>query len=278
MKDSGIVSQQSRTRSSETDGMNERQKSDKQQRNGTSENGKSKNYSSNNHSDRSSNGKNMSSRSSSDSKNERNSSASSSSRNGSIKDSMDNRSSKGSSRKSSMQSNQLMHLFEAELKDIYWAEKALTKAIPKMVKRCSEQELIDALNEHLEQTENQVTRLEQVFEALGKKPVAKKCEAMAGLIEEGEAVMDECEDGPMCDAGIIASAQKIEHYEIASYGTLRQFAKTLGLNEAAKYLDQTLKEEKNADTILTDIAVSVVNIEAADNSDSNSHSKNGSRN
>ncbi len=164
----------------------------------------------------------------------------------------------------SMQSSQLMKLFEDELKDIYWAEKALTKAIPKMIKNATSQELKDALQNHLEETQGQVTRAEQVFEILGKKAVAKKCEAMAGLTKEAEEIMTDTEKGAMRDAGIISAAQKVEHYEIASYGTLRQFAETLGLADAAKLLQETLDEEKNADVTLTDIAVSVINIEAAE--------------
>lgn len=161
-----------------------------------------------------------------------------------------------------MQSSQLMKLFEEELKDIYWAEKALTKAIPKMIKNATSEELVEALENHLVETEGQVTRLEQVFEMLGKKAIAKKCEAMEGLMKEAEEIMDECEEGAMCDAGIISAAQKVEHYEIATYGTLRQFAETLGLNEAVELLQTTLDEEKAADEKLTEVAVSAVNVEA----------------
>jgi len=164
-------------------------------------------------------------------------------------------------------SSQLMKLFEDELKDIYWAEKALTKAIPKMIKNATSAELIEALENHLSETEEQVSRAEQVFEALGKKPTAKKCEAIAGLIKEAEEIMDECEEGAMRDAGIISAAQKVEHYEIASYGTLRQFAETLGLNVAVSLLEQTLEEEKAADKKLTEVAVSAVNIEAEQEQD-----------
>jgi ferritin-like metal-binding protein YciE len=163
-----------------------------------------------------------------------------------------------------MQSSQLQKLFEEELKDIYWAEKALTKAIPKMIKNATSEELIEALENHLEETQNQVTRCEQVFESIGKKATAKKCEAMEGLLKEAETIMEECEEGAMCDAGIISAAQKVEHYEIASYGTLRQFAITLGLDEAAELLEETLEEEKAADETLTGVAESAVNIEAAE--------------
>ncbi len=163
-----------------------------------------------------------------------------------------------------LQSSQLMKLFEDEIKDIYWAETALTKAIPKMIDHATSEELIEALTSHLEQTKKQVNRVEQVFEIIGKKPTAKKCDAMEGLIKEAEGIMEECKEGPMCDAGIISAAQKVEHYEIASYGTLRQFAETLGLDDAAELLQETLNEEKAANEKLTDVAVSVVNIQAVD--------------
>ena len=163
-----------------------------------------------------------------------------------------------------LESSQLMKLFEDELKDIYWAEKALTKAIPKMIKNATSAELIKALKKHLEETHKHVSRVEQVFEILGKKAVAKKCEAMAGLIKEAGGIMEDCEPGAMRDAGIISAGQKVEHYEIASYGTLRQFAETLGLTTAANLLGQTLQEEKIADMKLTEVAVSAINIRAAE--------------
>jgi len=163
-----------------------------------------------------------------------------------------------------LQSSQLMKLFEDELKDIYWAEKALTKAIPKMIKNATSTELIDALESHLSETQEQVTRLESVFNSIDKKAVAKKCEGMSGLIEEGQEIIEECEEGAMRDVGIISAAQKIEHYEIASYGTLRQFAETLNLPEAVDFLEQTLKEEKAADETLTEIAVPDINVQAAE--------------
>lgn len=165
--------------------------------------------------------------------------------------------------KQGIATSQLTTLLEDGLKDIYWAEKALTKAIPKMIKNASSDELIDALENHLDETRNQISRVEQVFEIMGKKAVGKKCEAMDGLIKEGEGIMEECEDGPMMDAGIIAAGQKIEHYEIASYGTLRQFALTLGINKAAKLLEATLKEEKSADETLSEVAMSTINVQAA---------------
>ena len=174
-----------------------------------------------------------------------------------------NGSSDSSSENSGMQASQLMKLFEDSLKDIYWAEKALTKAIPKMIKNATSPELVEALENHLAETEEQVGRVEQVFELLEKKPAAKKCEAMEGLIKEGEGVMEECEDGAMMDAGIIGAGQKIEHYEIAAYGTLRTFAETLGLEDVAGLLEETLEEEKAADEKLTEVAVATVNLEAA---------------
>jgi ferritin-like metal-binding protein YciE len=160
--------------------------------------------------------------------------------------------------------SQLMDLFESELKDIYWAEKELTKEIPKMIRKATSPELVKALENHLEQTRTQVGRVEHVFEILGKKATAKKCEAMEGLFKEGKEIMDECEDGAMLDAGIISAAQKIEHYEIASYGTLRQFAQTLRINNAAELLEQTLTEEKAADDNLSKIAVTSINVQAAE--------------
>ena len=169
-----------------------------------------------------------------------------------------------SSKKNTMPASQLQKLFEDELKDIYWAEKALTKAIPKMIEHATSSELIDALTVHLEETQEQVNRLEQVFASIGKKAEAVKCEAMTGLIKEAEEIMEECEEGAMCDAGIISAGQKVEHYEIATYGTLRQFAVTLGLTEAVTLLEETLSEEKAADTLLTEIAVGAVNVEAAE--------------
>jgi ferritin-like metal-binding protein YciE len=158
--------------------------------------------------------------------------------------------------------SKLTKLFEEELKDIYWAEKALTKALPKMAKNASSPDLVDAIENHLEETENHVKKVEEVFEVLGKKAQAKKCEAMAGLIKEAEDIIKESDKGPMCDAGIISAAQKVEHYEIATYGTLRTFAQTLGLDEAVSLLEDILEEEKAADIKLTEIAESVINVEA----------------
>jgi ferritin-like metal-binding protein YciE len=171
---------------------------------------------------------------------------------------------KSASKEYVIDESKLLKLFEDSLKDIYWAEKALVKALPKMAKKATSTELQDALENHLEETEAQVEKVEQVFEILGKKAVAKKCEAMDGLIKEAEEIMKDTEDGAMRDAGIIAAAQKVEHYEIATYGTLRTFAQTLGLDEAASILDEILDEEKKADETLTDVAVSTINIQAAE--------------
>ena len=158
----------------------------------------------------------------------------------------------------------LTELFEDSLKDIYWAEKALTKALPTMAKNATSADLIEALNSHLTETEEHITRLEKVFELIGKKATAKKCDAMEGLIEEGKGILEETEVGVVRDAGIIAASQKIEHYEIATYGTLRQFAETLGFEEAAALLELTLDEEKGADKKLTEVAINAVNLEAAE--------------
>ena len=132
----------------------------------------------------------------------------------------------------SQAADDLRSLFEEQLKDIYWAEKALTKALPKMAKNAASEELADAITTHLEETKAQVQKLEQVFESIGKKAQAKKCDAMEGLLKEGEGIIEETEPGPVRDAGIIGACQKVEHYEIATYGTLASFAKLLGENEA----------------------------------------------
>lgn len=166
----------------------------------------------------------------------------------------------------SLNKSQLMSLFEDELKDIYWAEKALVKAIPKMIEKATSEELIDGLTDHLEETEMHVERLEEVFEAIDQKPEAVKCEAMAGLVKEAEQIMDECEEGAMRDAGIISAAQKVEHYEIATYGTLAQFAKTLGLSDVVDLLEATLEEEKTADQKLSEVAATI-NVMAAEEAD-----------
>lgn len=162
----------------------------------------------------------------------------------------------------------LRELFVDCLKDIYWAEKALTKALPKMAKNATNQNLIDGLTAHLTETEEQIARLEQVFSLAGEKAVAKKCEAMAGLVKEGEEILESTEPGPVRDAGIIAASQKIEHYEIATYGTIIAFAKTLGMDDVAEILHVTLEEEKQADLTLTEAAYNTINFDAAEADDS----------
>ncbi len=170
----------------------------------------------------------------------------------------------GSKNSGSSVAHGLRQLFEDMLKDIYWAEKALTKALPKMAKKATTEELVEALESHLEVTINHVARCEQIFEIMGKPAKAKKCEAMDGLIREAQEIMETTEDGVVRDAGIIAAGQKVEHYEIATYGTMRAFAKILGEEEIMNLLEQTLNEEKQADEKLTEVAESSINIEAAE--------------
>jgi ferritin-like metal-binding protein YciE len=158
----------------------------------------------------------------------------------------------------------LQTLLVEQLKDIYDAENRLTKAIPKLAKKSTNDELRSALESHLAETEEHVARLEQVFEALGEKAKAKPCPGMRGLIEEGdEHIKEDYEDDGLRDAVIIGSAQRVEHYEIAAYGTLIAHAKLLGLQEIVDILVPTLEEEKAADEKLTEIAESVVNLDAA---------------
>ncbi len=159
---------------------------------------------------------------------------------------------------------ELKDFFVDCLKDIYWAENALVKALPKMAQNATSPKLSTAIMDHLAVTQNQVARLDRVFEGLGVKAEGKKCEAMAGLLKEGDSILEETAPGPVRDAGIIAASQKIEHYEIATYGTLYAFAKTLGENDAAKLLSQTLAEEKEADMLLSDVAYASINFAAAD--------------
>jgi ferritin-like metal-binding protein YciE len=161
----------------------------------------------------------------------------------------------------------LKELFVDCLKDIYWAEKALTKALPKMAKNATNANLISGIENHLSETEEQISRLEQAFEMAGEKAVAKKCEAMDGLIKEGQDIMESTEPGAVRDAGIIAASQKIEHYEIATYGTIIAFAKTLGMDDVADLLHITLEEEKAADLTLTEAAYNTINFDAADADD-----------
>jgi len=154
-------------------------------------------------------------------------------------------------------------LLQDELKDIYDAEKQITKALPKMAKKASSEELRQAFEEHLRQTEQQIERLEQVFEQLEIPARGKPCEGMKGIIREGQDMISDAEDDATRDALMIAAAQKVEHYEIASYGSARTWATMLGKNEVASLLEETLEEEKETDQKLTGIAESMVNQEAA---------------
>ena len=163
-----------------------------------------------------------------------------------------------------MKIESLNELLAEELKDIYSAEKQLLRALPKMAKKATSPELRTALQEHLEVTQRQIERLEEVFESLGKPAKAKTCKAMQGLIEEATEIMGEDADDAVLDAGIIAAAQKVEHYEIASYGTVRTWARLCGEEEAANLLQETLDEEGKADKRLTELAERVVNPEAED--------------
>lgn len=153
-------------------------------------------------------------------------------------------------------------LFEHEVKDLYSAEKQLLEALPKMIESASDAQLKKVFENHLKETQAQKQRLEQVFELCDLAPGRKKCEAMEGLIEEGESMIDEKATPEVKDAGLIASAQRIEHYEISGYGTAHHFAERLGKTEAAQLLAQTLKEEQRADTLLNDLAKSSINRKA----------------
>lgn len=161
------------------------------------------------------------------------------------------------------QTKDLNDLFLETLKDIYYAEKQILRALPKMAKASQDPQLKKAFETHREQTEGQVERLEQVFEMIAKPARGKTCEAIMGLIEEGKEVMEDFGGTPTVDAGLLAGAQAVEHYEISRYGTLISWAKQLGLNDAAKLLDATLKEEKQTDELLTSIASSQINRKAA---------------
>jgi ferritin-like metal-binding protein YciE len=171
----------------------------------------------------------------------------------------------------------LDELLEEELKDIYSAEKQLLKAMPRMAKKASSPELKRALEEHLRVTEGQVQRLEQVFQSLGQPAKAKTCKAMQGLLEEAKEIMGEDASPSVLDAGIIAAAQKVEHYEIASYGTVRTWARLCGQEEAAGLLQQTLDEEGEADERLTQLAESIVNPQAEEGGDAQMSGGGGSR-
>jgi len=157
----------------------------------------------------------------------------------------------------------LLEFFKDEIKDIYWAEKHIMKALPKMQKAASSAELQQGFADHLQQTTEHAARLEKVFELLGEKAVAKKCDAMDGILKEGESIIEDTEKGTATrDVGLILAAQKVEHYEISTYGGLAQLAKTLGKEDIADLLYTTLEEEKETDEKLTDIAEKHVNYEA----------------
>jgi ferritin-like metal-binding protein YciE len=160
------------------------------------------------------------------------------------------------------QAKQLDELFHDTLKDIYFAEKKILAALPKIAKAAQSEELRAAFTKHHGETEGHVERLEQVFGMIDKKPQGKTCEAILGLLGEGEEIMKEYKGSPALDSGLLAGAQAVEHYEISRYGTLRTWAEELGLDQAAKLLDATLEEEKATDEALTEIAESVVNHEA----------------
>jgi len=150
--------------------------------------------------------------------------------------------------------NTLRALYIDELRDIYNAEKQLTKALPKMAKAASSEELRNGFTEHLEQTKGHVERLEQIFEALGERPSGKKCAGMEGLVEEGSEIMDEDFEGSLMDAALISAAQRVEHYEIAAYGTVCAFGELLGETQSVSLLQQTLEEEKETDEKLTELS------------------------
>ena len=158
----------------------------------------------------------------------------------------------------------LEDMFLEELKDVYNAENQILKALPRMAKKASATELRRAFEQHLKQTEVQVQRLERVFATLDEKPKGKSCKGMQGIIEEGKEVMSEDIEDDVLDAALIAAAQKVEHYEMATYGTLRAWAETLGNQQAAKLLQQTLDEEEATDKKLTQLAEQLVNAEAVE--------------
>jgi ferritin-like metal-binding protein YciE len=158
----------------------------------------------------------------------------------------------------------LTEFFVEELRDIYGAEKQLTQALPKMRKAATSPDLAMAFEDHLKVTQNQISRLEQIFNAIGMNPEAKKCEGMEGLIKEGESVIEDTEAGSATrDVGLIVSAQKVEHYEIAAYGSLRQLARTIDKEEVSRLLEETLQEEKETDMLLSNLAETLINQEAS---------------
>jgi ferritin-like metal-binding protein YciE len=165
-----------------------------------------------------------------------------------------------------MHMNRLKHLYVEELKDIYSAENQMVKALPKMAKAATSEDLRAGFEEHLEQTKEHVARLEQIFKALGESPKGKKCKGMEGLVAEGAEMIEEDPAPEELDAGLISAAQRVEHYEIAAYGCVSAYAKLLGEDEAVPLLRQTLEEEKKTDAKLTQLS-SAINVEAADSSE-----------
>lgn len=164
-----------------------------------------------------------------------------------------------------MEDSEFHKFFVDELKDIYWAEKHLAKALPKFKKAATSPELIEAFEKHAQETEQHIVTLEEIFSSLEEKATAKKCDAMAGLLEEANGIIEETDKGTMIrDAGLILAAQKVEHYEIATYGTLAVFAENMGHNDVADLLNQTLENEKATDAILTQIAEGTINAQAAE--------------
>lgn len=161
-----------------------------------------------------------------------------------------------------MATKTLEELFHETLKDIYYAERKILKALPKMARGAQDEKLKAAFLQHKEETEGQVERLQQVFEIIGKRPRAKTCPAIDGIVEEGEEIMDEFKGSSALDAGLLAAAQAVEHYEISRYGTLRAWAQQLGYQDAVKLLDETLAEESKTDEALTMLAEKAVNAAA----------------
>jgi ferritin-like metal-binding protein YciE len=164
-----------------------------------------------------------------------------------------------------MATKTLDNLFLDTLKDVYYAEKKILRTLPKMAKAANAQELAAAFEKHRDQTEVQVDRLERVFEMLGKRPQGKTCPAIDGIIEEGQEIMDDYKSSPALDAGLLAAAQAVEHYEITRYGTLKRWAEVMGMSEAALLLDETLQEESQTDEDLSALADLKVNAEALTN-------------
>lgn len=156
----------------------------------------------------------------------------------------------------------LSELFHDTLKDIYYAEKRILAALPKMAKAAQNEELVAAFEKHHGETEGQIERLEEVFSAIEERPQGKRCDAIEGILEEGKEIMQEYKGAPALDAGLLAAAQAVEHYEISRYGTLKTWAEKLGLEEAVNLLDATLREEEATDETLTEIAETAVNVEA----------------